>query len=314
LLIVSGGDSPGINPALYRFTVLAERDGDQVVGAVGGFAGAVAGHLVDLRSDLLAPFVSQGGTYLASSRELIMNDPLNRVKLVETISRLQIDNVVLFGGDGTLRNLPPILADMGITCIGIPTTIDNDVPGTEATIGFDSACNAALRTIDGLLATGRALPNRIFSVETLGGHTGFLALAIAYAASASAVLIPEIEYDERWLAERLIAAQAEGMALLVLSEGVETSRTLVQDLHERYGLRVRDTRLGHGQRGAPPTHCDRTLAFQMIDVAYRALHQGASGGTVVAGVDGCVRLLETTIADLPARQPDRGLYDQINDL
>jgi len=314
LLIVSGGDAPGINSALYHFTALAEGAGDQVVGAVGGFAGAVAGHLVDLRLDLLAPFVAQGGSYLASSRQLTMNEPLNRVKLIETISRLQIDNIVLFGGDGTLRNLPPILDDMGIGCVGIPTTIDNDVPGTEATIGFDSACNAALGVIDGVVASGRALPGRIFSVETLGGHTGFLALAIAYATSASAVLIPEIEFDERWLAERLVTAQSDGTVLLVLSEGIETSRTLVHSLHETYGLRVRDTRLGHGLRGAVPTYRDRTLAFQMAEAAYSALCDGAKVGTVVEAEDGCVRLIEAMITDLPARQPDRQLYDQINGL
>jgi 6-phosphofructokinase 1 len=314
LLIVSGGDSPGINTALYRFSVLAEHAGDQVVGAIGGFEGAVAGHLVDLRSELLAPFVAQGGSYLASSRLPIMNDPLNRVKLVETISRLQINNIVLFGGDGTLRHLPPILADMGIACIGIPTTIDNDVPGTQETIGFDTACNAAHSVIDGLLATGRALPGRIFSVETLGGHTGFLALAIAYSVGASAVLIPEFEFDMAWLVERLKTACADGMALLILSEGVQASRTLMHDFQEKYGLRVRDTRLGHGQRGAAPSYRDRALAFRMIDMAHQVLHDGATAGTIVVGQNGQLNLCEDMINSLPMRQPDRQCYEKINHL
>ena len=166
-----------------------------------GLKGLLPGICLICAQSCLRHLSAQGGSHLASSRKKIMNDPLNRVKLIETISRLQIDNIVLFGGDGTLRHLPPILADMGIACIGIPTTIDNDVPGTEETIGFDTACNAAQAVIDGLLATGRALPGRIFSVETLGGHTGFLALAIAYSANASAVLIPEFDFDEGWLVE-----------------------------------------------------------------------------------------------------------------
>lgn len=314
LLIVSGGDSPGINAALYRFALLADQWGDQVIGAVGGVAGAVEGHLTDIRPELLAPFAGSGGTYLSTSREPTLNDPHNRMKLSEIISRQRVDNIVLFGGDGSLRHIPPILRDMGIDCIGIPTTIDNDVPGTDETIGFDSACNAAHRVIDGLLATGRALPGRIFSVETLGGSTGFLALEIAYTAGAHAVLVPEYEYDLDWLADRLSqAADQYKLALLVLSEGVAASRILVEDMQRQHNLRIRDTRLGHGQRGVSPSHRDRTLAFQMAEIAFAGLHDRVQVGTTLVQ-NGKIQLCEDLVTRFPSRQPDLLRYQQINGL
>jgi 6-phosphofructokinase 1 len=314
LLIVSGGDSPGINAALYHFAYLSEQSGDHVVGAVGGLAGAVDGHLTDLQSDMLAPLKGLGGTYLTSSREPVLKDAMNRLKLIQTISRQSIDNIVLFGGDGSLRNIPPILAELGLACIGVPTTIDNDVPGTDETIGFDSACNAAHSVIDGLLATARALPGRIFSVETLGGSTGFLALDIARTAGADAVLIPEFEYDEAWLVDRLKwAVREHKLALLVLSEGVDASRTLVDDMQRQHNLRIRDTRLGHGQRGAAPGHRDRWLALAMVKAAYAGLRDGVKSG-MVAMQNGQITLCEGMAADFPARQPDRSLYDQVNGL
>ncbi len=314
LLIVSGGDAPGINAALHRYTTLAKHNGDQVLGAIGGIAGAVNGHLIDLQPELLAAVVGQGGSFLESSREPVLSNPLNRVRLIETVSRQQIDNIVLFGGDGTLRTIPPILADMGLICIGIPTTIDNDVPGSDDTIGFDTACNAAVNVIDGLMMTARALPGRIFSVETLGGSTGFLALAIAHVTNAQAVLLPEYPYQMDWLVAHLQqVVQRDRMALIVLSEGVAASRTLVDVLQRDYELRVRDTRLGHGQRGANPTYHDRLLAHQMMDLAYGALRQGQAQGTAVVQ-QGCVVLQEKLIALLPLKQPDRQLYQHINEL
>jgi 6-phosphofructokinase 1 len=314
LLIVSGGDAPGINAALYHFAHLSEQSGDHVVGAVGGLAGAVDGHLMDLHSDMLAPVSGLGGSYLTSSREPVLKDAMNRLKLIQTISRQSIDNIILFGGDGSLRHIPPILAEIGLACVGVPTTIDNDVPGTDETIGFDSACNAAHTVIDGLLATARALPGRIFSVETLGGSTGFLALDIARTAGAHAILIPEFEYDEAWLADRLKwAVRERKLALLVLSEGVPASRTLVDDMQQRHNLRIRDTRLGHGQRGVAPAHRDRWLALAMIKAAYAGLRDGVKSG-IVAMQNGQITLCEGMAADFPVRQPDRSVYDQVNGL
>jgi 6-phosphofructokinase 1 len=314
LLIVSGGDAPGINAALWHYTRIARANNDQMFGVLGGFAGALAEKIVPLSPELLAPFVGQGGTYLPSSREPVLAQPDALPRLKSILYAHGIDNLVLFGGDGTLRHIPPLLRDAGIPCIGLPTTIDNDVPGTERTLGHDSACNYAYPAIEGILATGRALPGRIFIVETLGGNTGFLALAIAHGAGAHAALLPEYPYNDAWLAERLTnAVRDDGYALIVLSEGMPTKSALMNDIPQWTGIRVRDTRLGHAQRGGPPSHIDRALAADMARMAFDALHSGVQTGTIVVRGDR-VLLQDGVLTGLPAREPDVVLYQRVNGL
>lgn len=311
-MIVSGGDAPGINTALAAYTALADRYGDQVVGAIGGFAGLLDGRLAPLTSDSVGPWAGQPGSMLPSSRDPVLSGSDAGDRLAGVLRTHGIDNLVMFGGDGSLRHIPPLLAAWGVPCIGLPTTIDNDVPGTERTLGFDSACNYAYQAIDGALATGRALPGRIFMIETLGGHTGMLALAVAQGAGAHAVLVPEYRYDDAWLARRLVdAVHRDGYALLVLSEGVAASRTLADDIPGWTGIRVRDTRLGHSQRGARPSHIDRWLAAEMARLAHRALRDGALRGMVVVR-GGEAALYEGGLDGFPAQVPDRAVYDFIN--
>lgn len=312
LFVVSGGDAPGINTVLAHYTALATAHGDEVFGAQGGFAGILAGQIEPLTPALITPWAGQSGSYLLSSRDPVLKQAEARERLTAALSGHAIDNVILFGGDGTLRYVSPLLSEWGIPCIGLPTTIDNDIAGTEQTLGFDSACNYAYQAIDGILATGHALHNRIFTLETLGGNTGFLALEIAWGAGAHAVLVPEYPYDNDWLAERLKRAVGRhGYALLVHSEGIPASRTLAEDIFKWTDIRVRDTRLGHAQRGAKPSHGDRALAAHMARLAYQALRDGVRTGTVVVR-QGKPLLHEGLLQGYPARLPSRDLYDQIN--
>jgi 6-phosphofructokinase 1 len=312
LIVVSGGDAPGINAAIYNFTAPAHRNGDLVVGALGSFEGILAEQITPLAPGDLAPTIGQGGTYLASSRVPVLKDHVNHRRLVSILKKHGIDNLVLLGGEGTLTRIPDILKSHDVACVGIPATIDNDVPGTEQTIGFASACNFAHHTIDGLLATARALPGRIFSVETLGGYTGFIALDVAYVVGAHALLIPEYDYDlERVAAQLQAAVDRCRIGLAVLSEGIADSATFAEQIQAITGQRVRATVLGHGQRGSIPCHQDRKLAVQMTQMAYRALKDGVRVGTVVVR-DGRVQLCPDTISALPRRVPDRAIYDSIN--
>ncbi len=314
LIVVSGGDSPGINTLLFHYALLARAYGDTLIGAVQGFAGVLAENIITIEPSLLLPFTGLGGTYLPTSRDPVLRDPIGQQQLAAVVAAHKIDNFILLGGDGTLRHIPPILEALDIPCIGIPTTIDNDVPGTDITIGFDSACNFAHHTIDGILATAHALPGRVFAVETLGGHTGLLALAVAAASGAHAVLVPEYAYDRQWLFERLSGvARHHRYALLIMSEGIAASRTLVDDFKNRFGLQIRDTRLGHGQRGCSPSHQDRLLAAQMAKTAFTALHDGAAVGTVVVHHGQC-DVYPGNISQLAPRLPERSLYDDINGL
>ncbi len=314
LIVVSGGDAPGINAAIAHFTSLANVNGDTVVGSVGGLQGALEGRVVPIKPVLIGPWMAQAGSYLQSSRKPVLSDPDAQQQLSKLLQNHQIDNILLMGGDGTQRHLAPILCDWGIPCISIPTTIDNDVPGTERTIGFDSACNFAHHSIDGLMATAHSLTGRIYTVETLGGRTGFIALAVAFAAGAHAVLIPEYPFDKDWLMQRLKqVVKRDDYALVVLAEGIADSRSIAQDIADWTGVYTRDTRLGHGQRGATPTHQDRLLAAQMAHIAYRALHAGVTAG-MTAVRDGRATLHEGTIAGYAAPLPDRTIYNMINGL
>ncbi|MBL8132634.1 MAG: 6-phosphofructokinase [Anaerolineae bacterium] len=314
LAVVSGGDAPGINAALWHFARAAEAHGDILVGADGGFPAALNAPYLAMTARSLAAQVSLGGTIIASSREPVMREELARTRLAERLRTEDIDGILLFGGDGTLKHLPPLLNDAGVACLALPTTIDNDVAGTERTMGFDSACNFAYTSIDGALATGRALPGRIFTVETLGGNTGHLAMAIGAAAGAHAVLVPEIDYELDWLVQRVRAGLAsDGYALIVHSEGIMHSRALPQMIAEEVGVRVRDVHLGHAQRGGNATHIDRALAARWAAEAYQAFRRGIRRGILLER-EGRLVLHEGGLEAFPTPDIDRALYAYVNGL
>jgi 6-phosphofructokinase 1 len=310
LIVVSGGDAPGINTVLFQFARLQPN----VIGARGGLPGLLNEDLIPISLGLAAPFAAQAGSILASSREPVLGQPEAREVLRRVLEKHEIDTVLLLGGNGTLHYVLPLLANWGIRCVGLPVTIDNDVPGTERTLGFDSACNFAYQAVDGVQATARALPGRIFMMETLGGNTGFLALAIGHGAGAHAVLLPEYEYTDEWLSKRLMdSIKNEGHALLVLSEGVKASRTLADEIPKWTGIRMRDIRLGHAQRGGVPTHLDRVLAAEMAQIAYQALSEGCPIGVVVVR-QGSTILHEGTLENIAIPLPDLALYKHVNGL
>ncbi|MCC6616185.1 MAG: 6-phosphofructokinase [Anaerolineae bacterium] len=313
ITVVSGGDAPGINAALYHLALQAVRHGDTLLGALGGFPGLLNERIETLEQGALLPWIGLAGTYLQSSREPVLAQPAGRAQLAEVLARHQVDALVVFGGNGTLRHIPPLLAELGLVSIGLPTTIDNDVPGTEATLGFFSACDFAHRTIDGIRATGHALQGRIFTMETLGGDTGYLALEVAHSAGADVALIPEMSYDAAHVAARLKAGiEQRGQALMVYSEGLPGKQALLDALPVLAGIRIRDTRLGHAQRGSTPSHYDRWLAAQMARHALTSLHEGRRSGVIC--VEGGRIVVRDSLIGMPPRQPDLHLYNWINAL
>ena len=281
-ILVSGGDAPGINAAIDAYMRIAQAHGDSVVGALDGFAGLLARNLTGLDASLLSLLSGRGGSILRSSREPALSQADARESLQAAMRQNAIDKLLLFGGDGSIRHILPLLQAWGVACIVLPTTIDNDAPGTEYTLGHDSACNFAWQNINGIRATATALPGRIFLLETLGGACGRLALEIAYAANADAVLLPEYDYRLDWLSRRCQAAvKAWGSALVIVCEGAPGSRDLPENLARESGIRVRHSALGHAQRGADVSHRDRVAAREMSRIAFEAFRDGAQLGMVI---------------------------------
>jgi 6-phosphofructokinase 1 len=312
--VVSGGDAPGINAALHHFASQMQRFGESLIGVEGGFPGLLEENYRTYSSKALIPWAAMPGSILTSSRVPVLAQDDARQKLAEVIKRGAIDALVIFGGDGTLKHIPPLLASWGVACIGIPTTIDNDVPGSEYTLGFDSACNFALPIIDGIRATGAALGGRIFTVETLGGNSGFLALEIARAVGADAVALPEYPADIAKICDKLAwAARHKGQALLVYTEGVANKEELLATIPERTGIRIRSTALGHAQRGGTPTARDRAFAAQAALAGYYAIKRGMTMGMTIVQ-DGEFVLHEGTLEGFEPRKPDPILYERINRL
>ena len=313
-IVISGGDAPGINAAIDSYTRLALQSGDQVLGAQGGIAGLLDDQLVEIDQSLVSLLAGRGGSILQSSREPALEQPDARRRLADVMRRRDIDSLLLFGGDGTIRHIAPRLADWGVSCIVLPTTIDNDVDGTDYTLGHDSACNFALAAVDGIRATAQALPGRIFLLETLGAPSGHLALAIAYASGAHLALLPEYPPEMNWLAQRLrdIVAR-EGYALVVASEAYPDIGRLVDEIPRLTGIRVRFSALGHAQRGADVSHRDRRGAREMSRIAWRAFKQGATNGVVIFR-DGALALHDGILPSRTKPPPARALYELVNQL
>ena len=313
-IVISGGDAPGINAAIDGFTRLVDQSGDQVLGARNGFAGLLDDQLVEIDRSLVSLLAGRGGSILPSSRRPALQNADARDRLGEVMRRRGVDNLLLFGGDGTIRHVAPLLAGWGISCIVLPTTIDNDVASTDYTLGHDSACNFAIQAVAGIRATAHALPGRIFLLETLGAPTGHLALAIAYASGADLVLLPEYPLEMDWLADRLKEIIArEGTALVVTSEAYPDIDRLVKEIPLRTGIRLRYTALGHAQRGADVSHRDRSVARDMSRIAWRAFKDGATRGLVISR-DGSISLHQGSLPSGIKPPPNRDLYEFINQL
>lgn len=313
-IVVSGGDAPGINAAIDSFSRLAAQNGDRVLGAQGGVAGLLAGQLVEIDRSLVSLLAGRGGSILPSSRAPALQEPEARNRLLDVMSWREIDNLLLFGGDGTIQHIAPLLASWSISSIVLPTTIDNDVADTDYTLGHDSACNFALQAVAGIRATAHALPGRVFLLQTLGAPSGHLALAIAYASGAHLALLPEYPLELDWLAQRLThVVENDGYALVVLSEAYPDIDKLLCEIPRRTGIRVRFTDLGHSQRGADVSHRDRCVARDMSRLAWRAFRDGIHNGAVIMR-HGALRLHQGSLPTETKPPPDRDLYDFINQL
>lgn len=276
-VLTSGGDAPGMNAAIRAVVRTALSYGWEVLGVRDGYSGLHSGNFVQLNSHSVSDLLNRGGTFLGTARFPQFKQPQIRQESVEVMKKHGIDALVVIGGDGSYMGAK-LISELGFPCIGLPGTIDNDIAGTDATIGFDTALNTAVEAIDKLRDTCSS-HKRISVVEVMGHHCGDLAVCAAVSCGTEAVLVPEIE----WNKEQVYADIKKGIdagkrhAILVVCENQTDVHQMAKELEELTGLETRATVLGHIQRGGSPTAVDRVLASRMGAYACELLKKGESG-------------------------------------
>jgi len=311
-VLTSGGDAPGMNAAIRAVVRTALARGLAVSGVRRGFAGLLAGDFVPLDARSVGGILHLGGTFLGSARCREFRELEHRQHAVARLAEAGIDGLVVIGGNGSQAGAHA-LGELGFPTIGVASTIDNDLYGSEITIGVDTALNIALEAIDRLKVTASS-HQRAFLVEVMGRDCGYLALTAGITGGAEAVAIPEIDTDPEALAAELRAAYQRGKphAVVVVAEGArfgaEALKRYFAEHRHRLGFELRATILGHVQRGGAPGAFDRLLASRLGSAAVDRLVAGEHG-VLVGLLHGAVAT--TPHAEVAARKKelDLGLFD-----
>jgi len=283
-VLTSGGDSPGMNPAVRAVARTALRKGVRVFGFMNGYQGILDDDLMELTERSLSGMLDRGGTFLRSSRCRAFYTEEGRCLAVRKLGDHQIDALVVIGGDGSLQGAME-LNKLGVPAIGLPGTIDNDIYGTETGIGVDTASNTIVDSVDKIKDTARS-HRRCFLVEVMGRNSGYLALTTAITTGAEVAVIPEFRYNIPRIIDTMNARYRNRLSdtIIILAEGVCDADTFAQRLREAAGdelkQEIRKTVLGHVQRGGTPSSGDRLLASQMGEFAVLALLQGERNSLV----------------------------------
>jgi 6-phosphofructokinase 1 len=294
-LLTSGGDAPGMNAAIRAVVRHALGCSLEVIGIRRGYAGLLAGELQPLTRAGVANIIQRGGTLLGTSRSAEFARPDGRARAAEVLGRAGIEGLVVIGGEGTFHGATLLAEEQGVPVVGVPGTIDNDVYGTDFTIGFDTAVNTALDSIDRIRDTA-ASHERLFLVEVMGRTCGEIAMGVGVAGGAEDVLIPEIPTDILVLAASIRQSWERGKrsSIIVVAESGAQGHSirLAEEIGRLTGLEPRVCVLGHIQRGGTPTARDRVLASRLGSAAVDMLLEG--GGAMAGEACG-------TVARVPLR-------------
>nr|WP_321315165.1 6-phosphofructokinase [uncultured Ligilactobacillus sp.] len=276
-ILTSGGDSQGMNAAVRAIARSAMSAGLEAYGINYGFKGLVEGNIFKMNSEELDGIINRGGTVLYSARFPEFAQEEVQLKGIEQLKKFGIDALVVIGGDGSYHGALK-LTKHGFNSIGVPGTIDNDIPGTDFTIGFDTAVNVATEALDRINDTATS-HQRTFVVEVMGRGAGDIALWAGIAAGADAIVIPERDYDVKAIAEKIKQNKERGKdhALIVIAEGVMSAADFKEQLDQYGDFDSRAVTLAHVQRGGTPTAKDRVLASRLGDYAVRLLLEGKGG-------------------------------------
>ncbi len=283
-VFTSGGDAPGMNAAVRAVVRTSIYYGKEIFGIYRGYEGMIENDLVKLNARSVSNIIQRGGTILKSARSKEFRTEEGRKKAFESLQNRQIDAVVAIGGDGTFTGLHKFYEEYNMPVICIPGTIDNDLPGTDFTIGYDTATNTAVDAIDKIRDTALS-HNRLFFIEVMGRDSGNIAINSGIAGGAVAIIIPEEETTIEQLVEKLdeTARNNKKSSLVVVAEGGKSGNALeiAQQVKERYSYyETKVTILGHLQRGGAPTYFDRVLASKMGVAAVEGLLSGKTDSIV----------------------------------
>ncbi len=283
-VLTSGGDAPGMNAAVRAVVRTACKNGMKVYGVIRGYNGLISGDFIEMDLRSVSDIINRGGTILHSARSVEFATEEGMRKAIRTCQEWGIEGVVVIGGDGSFRGARD-LSERGIPCVGIPGTIDNDIACCDYTIGYDTCLNTIMEMVDRLRDTSES-HDRCTVVEVMGRRAGYLALNSGIAVGATAILIPEVEFDiEKHVIERMESTQRTGKKhfIIIVAEGVGVDiEELAKEIQARTGVESRSMVLGHVQRGGYATVKDRVMATRMGNRAVKLLMNNIGNRVVAA--------------------------------
>jgi 6-phosphofructokinase 1 len=279
-VLTSGGDSPGMNAAVRAVVRKAIFHNVEVYGIYQGYTGLMTGQIKKLELGSVGDIIHRGGTVLYSARSEEFKTLEGQKKGIEQLENHGIEGIVVIGGDGSYRGAEK-LTEHGFPCIGVPGTIDNDIPGTDFTIGFDTALNTVIDAIDKIRDTATS-HERTYIIEVMGRHAGDIALWAGLAGGAETILIPEANFDMNEITSRLVRGHERGKrhSIIVVAEGIGSGVEIGKQIEESTGFETRVSVLGHIQRGGSPSAFDRVLASRLGAKAVELLLEGKEGRAV----------------------------------
>lgn len=279
-VLTSGGDAPGMNAAIRAVVRMGIHNGIKVMGIKRGYAGLINGEIEEMNRHSVSDIIHRGGTMLRTARCEEFKDEKVRKKAAEVLKVFGIDGLVVIGGDGSFRGAQ-LLSKLGVLTVGIPGTIDNDLPYTDYTIGYDTALNTVLESINKIRDTSTS-HQRVSIVEVMGRNCGDIALYSGIAGGAESVIVPEVDFDTNNLCKTILEGKLRGKLhnLIILAEGVGGAFNLAEKVQNITGLETRATVLGHIQRGGSPSAFDRILASKMGVKAVELLIDGKTSRAV----------------------------------
>jgi 6-phosphofructokinase 1 len=294
-ILSSGGDCSGMNATIRSAVRTALRMNIEIVGFRKGYLGLMKGDCLTLDSKAVSGILHRGGTFLQSARSPEFRTPEGQQKAVAKLKELGVEGLVVLGGDGSLAGALA-LHNLGFPVIGVPSSIDNDIPFTDMALGVDTALNNIIYAVDCIKDTASSHA-RAFVIEVMGRNSGYLASVSAIASGAEYALVPEREFDLAEICQQLRARYEEGRdnAIIILAEGVGNGQTIADSIKDAIGFETRVTVLGHYQRGGAPTVFDRLLGSRFGKKAVELLISGQQG--LMVGLS-CNDILATPLANV----------------